>query len=238
MVQAEGELATKIYGLVEAVKVDGKLRKGANEATKSIERNEAKLVIIASDVNPPEVIMHLPILCKEKDISFVHVPAKNELGAAAGLPVGTAAVAVALAGDAKRKFDDVLNDLKALDKAPKVEIPKPLLEKAAPKEDKPKKEEPKVEEKPEAPVEEPKPVEEKKEEKPKAKPKKAPKEEKVEEEIKEEAPAKELKVEEAPKEEVPIEVKEEPKEEAPAEEKPAEEEKKEEPKAEEEKPKE
>lgn len=189
MVQAEGELATKIYGLVEAIKVDGKLRKGANEATKSIERNEAKLVIIAADVNPPEVVMHLPILCKEKGIVFVHVPARNELGAAAGLPVGTAAVAIALGGDAKRKLDEVLNDLKALEKSPKVEIPK--------------KEEPKVEEKPiaEAPKEEPK-KEEVKEEKPKAKPK-----------AKKAKPKKEAPKEEPKKEEKPVEEekKEEPK---------------------------
>lgn len=171
--EATDELAAKIYGLVEAVKVDGKLRKGANEATKSIERGEAKLVIVAKDVNPPEVIMHLPLLCKEKDIPFVHVPAKNELGAAAGLPVGTAAVAIALAGDAKRKLDEVLDNIKALEKKP---AGKP---KEKPKEEKPKEE----------PKEEPKEVKEEK-----------PEKEAKAEEIKEES--KEKLVEKAPKEEV------------------------------------
>ncbi len=127
-VEATEELARKIYGAVEVIKEDGRLRKGANEATKSIERGEAKLVIIASDVNPPEVIMHLPMLCTEKNIPFVHVSSKAELGAAAGLPVGTSAVAIALAGDAKRKLDAILEDLRALT------TPKPKAEpKVAPK---------------------------------------------------------------------------------------------------------
>lgn len=142
MVEATGELATKVYNLVEAVKADGRLRKGANEATKSIERGEAKLVISAGDVNPPEVIMHLPMLCREKNIPFVQVPAKAELGAAAGLLVGTSAVAVALAGDAKNKLSAVLEDLEALSRKPAVkaepkaeqpkevkEIPEPAKEK-------------------------------------------------------------------------------------------------------------
>ena len=37
---------------------------GNDETTKAIERGNSKLVVIAEDVEPPEVVAHLPILCE------------------------------------------------------------------------------------------------------------------------------------------------------------------------------
>ena len=95
------DLKELVYSAIEAAKGSGKLRKGVNEATKAIEKGEAKLVAYAGNVNPPEVVMHLPLLSKEKEIMCVKVGSKEELGAAAGLAVGTSAVAITQEGDAK-----------------------------------------------------------------------------------------------------------------------------------------
>ncbi|MEK6807490.1 MAG: 50S ribosomal protein L7Ae [Nanoarchaeota archaeon] len=108
------ELSDQILKLIEDVRVGGKLRKGTNEATKSIERNEAKFVAIASDVNPPEIIQHMPMLCDEKKIPYAFVPAKADLGAAAGLPVGTSAVAIASAGEAGKKLSQIAEQISAI----------------------------------------------------------------------------------------------------------------------------
>ncbi|NTV23307.1 MAG: 50S ribosomal protein L7ae [Nanoarchaeota archaeon] len=89
----------KAYEVVELAKTTGKIRKGTNEVTKAIERGTAKLVVYAKDTNPPEIVMHIPLLCKEKKIPCVEVPSKEELGAAAGLGLGTSAVAVVEAGE-------------------------------------------------------------------------------------------------------------------------------------------
>ncbi len=97
----------KILEAVEAARSTGKIRKGSNETTKAIEKGEAKLVVAASDVNPKEVIMHLPLLCKEKNVPYFEVPRKEELGAAAGLEVGTSAVAVVKEGDAKSLIESL-----------------------------------------------------------------------------------------------------------------------------------
>ncbi len=70
------------------------LRKGTNEATKAIERGEARLVVIAEDVDPEEIVMHLPMLCEEKRIPFTYIKDKKSLGEAAGLHVPTAAIAI------------------------------------------------------------------------------------------------------------------------------------------------
>ncbi|MDP2718082.1 MAG: 50S ribosomal protein L7Ae [Candidatus Micrarchaeota archaeon] len=85
---------------LEAVQAGrGGLRKGTNETTKAIERGEAKLVVIAEDVDPEEIVMHLPVLCTEKRIPFAYAKDKKTLGEAAGLHVGTAAVAVTKGGE-------------------------------------------------------------------------------------------------------------------------------------------
>ena len=88
------ELVEKTYQAIEVAKTSGKVRKGINEVTKAIEKGTAKLVAYSTDINPPEIAMHLPLLCKEKSIPCVKVGGKEELGAAAGLTVSTSAVAI------------------------------------------------------------------------------------------------------------------------------------------------
>ena len=78
----------------------GRIRKGANETTKGIESGSATLVIIAEDVDPEEVVMHLPMICGEKNVPYCYVATKKELGAAAGLPVSCAAIAIEKPGNA------------------------------------------------------------------------------------------------------------------------------------------
>ena len=82
----------KAYEAVEVARTTGKIKKGTNEVTKIIERGNAKLVVVAKDVSPPEITMHIPLLCKDKGVGCVEVPSKEELGAAAGLQVGTASI--------------------------------------------------------------------------------------------------------------------------------------------------
>ena len=60
------DLVNAIYEAVRLAKQSGIVRKGTNETTKAIERGISKLVIIAEDVEPPEVVAHLPILCDER----------------------------------------------------------------------------------------------------------------------------------------------------------------------------
>lgn len=90
-----------IYEAVEKARSSGKIKKGTNETTKVVERGIAKLVVVAEDVNPKEIVMHLEPLCREKGAPFVTVPSKAELGAAAGLPVATVCVAIVQEGDAR-----------------------------------------------------------------------------------------------------------------------------------------
>lgn len=104
---ADKERADKALEAVELAKNTGKIKKGTNEVTKSIERGTAKLVVYAKDVTPPEVIMHIPLLAKEKGIPCVEVDSKEELGTAAGIGVPTAAIAIIAEGDAKNLIKEL-----------------------------------------------------------------------------------------------------------------------------------
>ena len=102
-------MSEKAYEAVELAKKTGKIRKGTNEVTKAVEKQQAKLVVIAQDVSPKEITMHIPMICKEKGIPCVEVPSREELGAAAGVPVATVAVAIIDAGEGK----DLLKEFSA-----------------------------------------------------------------------------------------------------------------------------
>ena len=97
----------KVLEAVEIARTTGKIRKGANEATKALEKGQAKLVVYAEDVSPKEVVMHFPLLAKEKNVPCVAISKKEDLGAAAGLPVATAAVVVVKEGDAKATIEQL-----------------------------------------------------------------------------------------------------------------------------------
>ncbi|MBI4017778.1 MAG: 50S ribosomal protein L7ae [Candidatus Aenigmarchaeota archaeon] len=101
------DLSKKALEAVELARSTGSLRRGTNEVTKAIERGQAELVVIAKDVDPPEIVMHLPPLCEEKGIPFVHVPNKDELGRASGIEVRCAAIAIAKSGDAKKLIEEI-----------------------------------------------------------------------------------------------------------------------------------
>ena len=97
--------------ILEALRVaaqTGKVRKGTNEATKAIERGISKLIVIAEDVEPPEVVAHLPLICEEQKTAYAFVPNKQELGKALGIEVTSAAVAILDAGDAQHIIDEVV----------------------------------------------------------------------------------------------------------------------------------
>jgi len=90
-----------IYTIIEKARRTGKIEKGTNEVTKAIERGTAKLVVYASDVEPKEIVQHIPVLCKEKGIKCVEADNKKKLGISVGIPVATSSVAVVEAGDAE-----------------------------------------------------------------------------------------------------------------------------------------
>jgi large subunit ribosomal protein L7Ae len=92
---------------LEVARDTGTVKKGTNETTKAIERGNASLILVAEDVEPEEIVMHLPELADEKGIAYVFVATQDEVGEAAGLEVGSAAAAIVDAGEADDQVEDI-----------------------------------------------------------------------------------------------------------------------------------
>ncbi|HIH18858.1 TPA: 50S ribosomal protein L7ae [Candidatus Micrarchaeota archaeon] len=105
------EIQSKALEAITVACDTGKIRKGANETTKAIEGGTAALVVIAEDVDPEEVVMHIPMICGEKGIPYCYVPTKKELGAAAGLSVPSAAITIEKAGNAAEIVKSIADKL-------------------------------------------------------------------------------------------------------------------------------
>ncbi len=75
----------------------GKLvHRGVKEVQKALRKNKKGVCIIAGDISPLDVICHLPIVCEEKDIPYVYVPSKAELGIAGATKRPTSCVMIGM----------------------------------------------------------------------------------------------------------------------------------------------
>jgi len=101
------ELSKATLEAIRIARTSGKVKKGVNETIKSIERGQAKLVAIAKDVDPPEIVVVLPTIADERKVPYVFVPSKRDLGEAAGINVPSAAVTIEEPGEAKSYVEEI-----------------------------------------------------------------------------------------------------------------------------------
>jgi len=143
MAKSSKEVSERALEAIRMAKQNGTVKKGINEVTKSVERNLASLVVIAEDVEPQEVIMHIPTLCEQKKIAIAYVPTKQELGNAVGINVPCSAISIEKAGSAgEQALKEVVSKITGKS-APEPSAPKPQQSEAPkrePKPEKPKKE--------------------------------------------------------------------------------------------------
>jgi len=82
---ADSALTQKILELVQQASNYKQLRKGANEATKTLNRGISEFIVMAADAEPLEILLHLPLLCEDKNVPYVFVRSKQALGRACGV---------------------------------------------------------------------------------------------------------------------------------------------------------
>jgi len=110
------EVVDAAYEALHIANETGRVCKGTNETTKAIERGRAKLVVIAEDVDPPEVVAHLPLLCEERKIAYIFVPSKEKLGSSAGIDVYAASACITEAGEASSLVKEITTRVEKLKK--------------------------------------------------------------------------------------------------------------------------
>jgi len=113
------EIADAAYEALQISAKTGAVRKGTNETTKAIERAQAKLVVIAEDVDPPEVVAHLPLLCEEKKIPYIFVPSKAKIGDAIGIDISSASACIVKEGEAAGLVKEIIARVGALKRGAK-----------------------------------------------------------------------------------------------------------------------
>ncbi|ODM94897.1 NHP2-like protein 1 [Orchesella cincta] len=91
---ADQVLTSKILNLVQQAANYQQLKKGANEATKTLNRGQSEFIVMSADAEPLEILLHLPLLCEDKNVPYVFVRSKQALGRACGVsrPVIAASV--------------------------------------------------------------------------------------------------------------------------------------------------
>ncbi|CUG90612.1 ribosomal protein S6, putative [Bodo saltans] len=87
-------LSQTILDVVQEASNQKLIKKGANEATKALNRGIADLIILAGDTNPIEILLHLPLLCEDKNVPYIYVPSKAALGRAAQVSRNVVALAI------------------------------------------------------------------------------------------------------------------------------------------------
>ena len=107
------DIQEQVYELVKAIGKDGrgKIKKGVNEVTKAAERGIASMIVMAENVNPGELLAHVPMICKEKGIPFIYVEDQGYLADSAGMTAGTRTAAVAVL-DVDKEAQDIFNEVK------------------------------------------------------------------------------------------------------------------------------
>ena len=82
---ADADLTIALLDLVQQATNYKQTKKGANEATKTLNRGISEVIIMAADTEPIEILLHLPLLCEDKNVPYVFVPSKVALGRACGV---------------------------------------------------------------------------------------------------------------------------------------------------------
>ncbi|KAM0805704.1 ribonucleoprotein-associated protein [Usnea florida] len=82
---ADASLSQEILDLVQQASHYRQLKKGANEATKTLNRGTSEIIVLAADTAPLAILLHLPLLCEDKNVPYVYVPSKTALGRACGV---------------------------------------------------------------------------------------------------------------------------------------------------------
>lgn len=92
------------------------LRKGANEATKTLNRGLSEFIVMAADAEPLEILLHLPLLCEDKNVPYVFVRSKQALGRACGVsrPVVACSVTVNEGSQLKPQIQAIQQEIERL----------------------------------------------------------------------------------------------------------------------------
>ena len=113
---ADAKLTVTILDLIQQATNYKQLKKGANEATKTLNRGISEFIVMAADAEPLEILLHLPLLCEDKNVPYVFVASKQALGRATGVsrPVIACSVLTNEGSQLKNQINELRNKIEQL----------------------------------------------------------------------------------------------------------------------------
>ncbi|KAJ5374381.1 ribonucleoprotein-associated protein [Penicillium concentricum] len=108
---ADSALAQEILDLLQQATHYRLVKKGANEATKTLNRGTSEIIVLAGDASPLAILLHLPLLAEDKNVPYVFVPTKMALGRACG--VSRAVIAASITSNEASELAPQIRELKA-----------------------------------------------------------------------------------------------------------------------------
>lgn len=89
------------------------LKYGINHVCDLVENNKAKMVVIAHDVDPVEVVCWLPALCKKKNVPYCIVKGKSRLGKMVNMKTATCVAVTTVPKEAQNELNTLCDNFKA-----------------------------------------------------------------------------------------------------------------------------
>jgi H/ACA ribonucleoprotein complex subunit 2 len=106
---ASKKSSKKVHKLVKKASSAKVVRRGVKEVVKALRKGEKGFCIIAGDISPIDVISHLPIMCEDRNVPYIYVPSKHDLGTAASTKRPTSCVLISPKSDfSERELYDKL----------------------------------------------------------------------------------------------------------------------------------
>merc|ERR1712039_138454 len=89
------------------------IKYGLNHVTTLIENKSAKLVIIAHDVDPIELVCWMPALCRKKDVPYCIIKGKGRLGQLVHKKAASCVALTTVTKEDQKELDTIANNMKA-----------------------------------------------------------------------------------------------------------------------------
>ncbi|KAF9568895.1 RNA-binding protein [Agrocybe pediades] len=91
---AQKKLVKKLHKTIKKASKARQVKRGVKEVVKGIRKGEKGLLVLAADINPIDIISHLPVMSEEAQIPYIFVTSKEELGHASSTKRPTSCVMI------------------------------------------------------------------------------------------------------------------------------------------------
>ncbi|XP_060621661.1 H/ACA ribonucleoprotein complex subunit 2 [Anolis sagrei] len=111
---ASRKLTRKLYKCIKKASKVKQIRRGVKEVQKFINKGEKGITVLAGDTLPIDVYCHIPIMCEDRNLPYVYIPSKTDLGAAAGSKRPTCVILIKSHEEYQEAYDECFEEVEAL----------------------------------------------------------------------------------------------------------------------------